>query len=45
MAILEVIVYGFLTALGLCGANHYLIEPYFPPPIERKVEEKKDNKK
>jgi hypothetical protein len=36
MGILEVVVYGFFTAFGWWGANHYVIEPYFPPPIERK---------
>jgi len=36
MGILEVIVYGFFTAFGWLVANHYVIEPYFPPPIERK---------
>ena len=41
MGILEVIVYGFFTAFGWWGANHYVIEPYLPPPIERKVETKK----
>lgn len=35
MGILEVIVYGFFTAFGWWGANHYVIEPYFPPPIEQ----------
>ena len=38
MGILEVVVYGFFTAFGWWGANHYVIEPYFPPPIERKEE-------
>ena len=41
MGILEVVVYGFFTAFGWWGANHYVIEPYFPPPIERKKEETK----
>jgi hypothetical protein len=41
MGILEVVVYGFFTAFGWWGANHYVIEPYLPPPIERKVETKK----
>jgi hypothetical protein len=36
MGILEVVVYGFFTAFGWWSANHYVIEPYFPPPIERK---------
>jgi len=43
MGLLEVVVYGFFTAFGWWGANHYVIEPYFPPPIERK-EEKKNEK-
>ena len=34
--ILEVIVYGFFTAFGWWGANHYVIEPYFPPPAEKR---------
>jgi hypothetical protein len=44
MGIVEVIVYGFFTAFGWWGANHYVIEPYFLSPVERK-EEKKDDKK
>ena len=43
MGIAEVIVYGFFTAFGWWGANHYVIEPYFPPSIERKEETKKQN--
>jgi hypothetical protein len=31
---------GFFSAIGWYGANHFVIEPYFPPPIERKQEEK-----
>ena len=38
--IIELLLAGFLTAIGWWGANHYVIEPYFPPPIERKQEEK-----
>jgi len=34
-------VVGFFSAIGWYGANHYVIEPYFPPPIERKKEEAK----
>ena len=33
--------YGFITAFGWWSANHYVIEPYFPPAIERKKEESK----
>lgn len=32
---------GFFSAIGWYGANHYVIEPYLPPPIERKKEETK----
>lgn len=39
--ILEVIVYGFFTAFGWWGANHYVIEPYFPEP-KQKLERKND---
>ena len=42
------VVVGFFSAIGWYGANHYVIEPYLPPPIERKevkIEEKKDDKK
>ena len=42
MGILEVVVYGFFTAFGWWGANHYVIEPYFPPPLERKEEVQKN---
>jgi len=43
--IIEYILIGFLSAIGWWGATHYVIEPYFPPPLERKVEEKKEEKK
>ena len=33
--------YGFFSAFGWWGANHYVIEPHFPPAIERKAEEEK----
>jgi hypothetical protein len=36
--IAEVILWGFFSAFGWWGAQHYIIEPYFPPPIERKQE-------
>ena len=45
MGILEVVVYGFFTAFGWWGANHYVIEPYFPPPTERKEELKNERAK
>jgi hypothetical protein len=41
MLILTWTVVGFFSAIGWYGANHYVIEPYFPPPIERKKEEVK----
>ena len=37
---LEVFVAGMITAFGWWTANHYIIEPYFPPPIEKKEEKK-----
>jgi len=40
--IIEIFCYGFITAFGWWTANHYVIEPYFPPPIEQV--EKKDKK-
>jgi hypothetical protein len=45
--IVEYIIIGFLSAIGWWGANHYVIEPYFPEPIvkEKKVEEHKEEKK
>lgn len=36
--ILEILAYGFFSAFGWWAANHYVIEPHFPPPIEKKVE-------
>lgn len=40
MLVAEYIIIGFLSALGWWSANHYVIEPYAPPPIEKKREEK-----
>ena len=37
--VLEIFLYGFITAFGWWTANHYVIEPHFPPPIERKQDE------
>ena len=42
MIVAEYIAIGFLSALGWWGANHYVIEPYAPPPIERKVDDLKE---
>jgi hypothetical protein len=39
--IAELFLYGFLSAFGWWTANHYIIEPYFPPAIERKKDETK----
>jgi hypothetical protein len=36
--IVELLLAGFFTAFGWWGATHYVIEPYFPPPIEKKIE-------
>lgn len=38
--VLEIVLWGFLSAFGWWGAQHYVIEPYFPPPIEKKKEDK-----
>jgi len=37
--ILEILAYGFFSAFGWWAANHYIIEPHFPPPIERKEDD------
>jgi hypothetical protein len=42
--ILEIVMWGFLSAFGWWGAQHYVIEPYFPKH-ETKVEEVKTDKK
>ena len=42
--IVELLIAGFFTAIGWWGANHYVIEPYFPAPVERKVEQKEEPK-
>ncbi|CAB4133522.1 hypothetical protein UFOVP257_244 [uncultured Caudovirales phage] len=44
--IFELLAYGFFSAFGWWAANHYVIEPHFPPAIEQKknqepVKEKK----
>jgi len=38
--VFEVVLWGFLSAFGWWGAQHYVIEPYFPPPIEKKTDKK-----
>ena len=40
MMVIELVVAGFFTAIGWWGANHYVIDPYFPPTIEQKEEHK-----
>jgi hypothetical protein len=37
----ELFLYGFISAFGWWTANHYVIEPHFPDPIEKKIAEKK----
>jgi hypothetical protein len=41
--ILEIITWGFFSAVGWWGANYYLIDPYFPKH-ETKVELKQESK-
>ena len=40
--ILEIFLYGFITAFGWWTATHYVIEPHFPPSIEKKVEKQEE---
>ena len=42
--IVEIFIYGFISAFGWWTANHYVIEPHFPPPIERKKDDQPDGK-
>ena len=44
MFIATYVVIGALSALGWWTSNHYIIEPYFPDPIE-KVAKKEEKKK
>jgi hypothetical protein len=43
--IFEIFLYGFITAFGWWSANHYVIEPYFPPPIEKAESKNKEKQK
>jgi len=43
--VIEIFLYGFISAFGWWSATHYVIEPHFPPPIEKKVEKKEEDKK
>ena len=42
--ILEILAYGFFSAFGWWAANHYIIEPHFPPRIERKEDDNTSGK-
>ena len=42
--IIEIFLYGFITAFGWWTATHYVIEPHFPPSIEKKMEKKEEEK-
>jgi hypothetical protein len=35
MLIIELVFAGFFSAIGWWGAEHYVIDPYFPPSIEQ----------
>jgi hypothetical protein len=40
--VLEIFLYGFISAFGWWSATHYVIEPHFPPSvIEKKMEQQK----
>lgn len=41
MLVIELVFAGFCTAIGWWGAEHYVIEPYFPPSIEQTDTNKK----
>jgi len=41
--VIEIFMYGFITAFGWWTANHYVIEPHFPPSVLEKKEEVKKN--
>jgi hypothetical protein len=43
--IAEMFMYGFISAFGWWTANHYVIEPHFPPAVERKDEKKEKPEK
>jgi hypothetical protein len=44
--VLEIFLYGFITAFGWWSANHFVIAPHFPPTIEKKdQQEVQDEKK
>jgi len=35
MIVIDLLFAGFITAIGWWGAEHYVIEPYFPPSQEQ----------
>lgn len=39
--IAELLVAGFISALGWWGANYYVITPYLPEPVYAKKQEEK----
>lgn len=41
--LIEIFLYGFISAFGWWAANHYVIEPHFPPPVEKKIDDKKNS--
>jgi hypothetical protein len=42
--IIEIFFYGFITAFGWWTANHYVIEPHFPPSVLEQKEDVKERK-
>lgn len=40
--VVELLIAGFFSAIGWWGANHYVIEPYFPNKETALIEQKKD---
>lgn len=40
----EIFLYGFISAFGWWTANHYVIDPHFPDPIEKKVKNEQNKR-
>jgi hypothetical protein len=40
----EIFLYGFISAFGWWSANHYVIGPHFPDPVEKKVKNDQDKR-
>jgi hypothetical protein len=43
MIVIDLLFAGFFTCIGWWGAEHYVIEPYFPPSIEQREDKNEKN--